>query len=249
MISAIILTKNEEKNIEECLKTLGWAEEILVIDDNSEDRTVEIAKKYKARVITHPLNDNFSAQRNFALEKAKGEWVFFIDADERVSPTLRTEILNAIKNNDFNGFIIKREDKIWGQVIKHGENAKVKLIRLGKRDKGKWEKPVHEEWRIKEPIGKLQTPLSHLPHQSIKEFVSEINYYSTLRAKELFAEGRKAQLISILAYPLGKFFKDYLLLFGFLDKMPGFTIALLMSFYSFLVRSKLYLLWKQKNIR
>lgn len=249
-ISAVILAKNEEKNIEECLKTLKWADEVIVVDDQSSDKTMEIAKANGAQVYEHPLNNDFSAQRNFGLDKAKGEWVFFIDADERVSSTLRAEIQSTInpESSIINGFYLKREDKMWGRVLKHGENANVKLLRLGKKGKGEWEKPVHEVWQIRGEVGELKTPLQHFPHQTVSEFLEEINFYSTLRAQELYKEGKRTNLILIILYTKAKFLKDYFWNLGFSDGMPGFVVALLMSFHSFLVRSKLYLLWKQEGI-
>lgn len=250
MISATILTKNEEKNIEECLNTLKWVDEVIVVDDGSADKTREIAKANGAKVFEHPLNSDFAAQRNFGLEKARGDWVFFIDADERVSPTLRAEI-QSITNHQppvtTNGFYLKREDKIWGRVLRHGETANVKLLRLAKKGTGEWRKPVHEVWEIRGEIGILASPLLHLPHQTVSEFLEEINFYSTLRAKELYDQNQRTNLPEILLYPTAKFLKNYFLLLGFLDGMPGLAVALLMSFHSFLVRSKLYLLWKQEG--
>ena len=258
MISAVILAKNEEKNIEECLKTLKWADEVIVVDDESTDKTVEIAKENGAIVYSHPLNNDFSAQRNFGLEQirqahckqAQGDWVFFIDADERVSPTLRAEITRAVEGfgTGINGFYLKREDTMWGRVLKHGETANVKLLRLAKKGSGEWEKPVHEIWQIRGEVGELKAPLQHLPHPTVSEFLEKINFYSTLRARELYKEGKKTNLLSIIFYTKAKFIKDYFLELGFLDGMPGFVVALLMSFHSFLVRSKLYLLWRQEGI-
>lgn len=246
MISTVILTKNEEKNIEECLKTLKWADEVIVIDDNSIDKTIEIAQKMGAKVFTRALDNDFSAQRNFGLEKAQGEWVFFIDADERVSPQLRAEIELKTANSQYSGFYLKREDKIFGRTLKHGETAKIRLLRLGKRGRGEWEKPVHEVWNIKGEIGELKAPLLHYPHQTISDFLTEINLYSTIRAQELYGNNQKTNLLEILAYPLAKFLKNYFWYLGIFDGMPGFLLALLMSFHSFLVRAKLYLLWKHQ---
>lgn len=249
-VSAVILTKNEEKNIEECLKTLKWADEVIVVDDNSTDKTVEIAKANGAKVFEHPLNSDFAQQRNFALSLSKGEWVFFIDADERVSPTLRAEIQSTVnrQSSTVNGFYLKREDKIWGRVLRHGETVNVRLLRLAKKGTGEWKKPVHEVWEIRGEIGTLASSLLHLPHQTISEFLEEINFYSTIRAQELYHENRRTNLLEILIYPTAKFFKNYVWSLGFLDGMAGFIVALLMSFHSFLVRSKLYLLWKQEGI-
>lgn len=251
-ISTIVLTKNEEENIGACLKALKWVDEIIVIDDESTDNTVKIAKENGVKVFTRPLNQDFAAQRNFGLEKAKEEWVLFVDADERVSPTLRAEIVETTQNisrgkNSLNGFYFKREDKIWGKVLKHGETANVRLLRLGKRDKGKWERPIHEVWKINGEIGELKFPLLHYPHQSISEFLEEINFYSTIRARELYNQNRRTTLWEIIGYPVGKFVRNYFFKLGILDGMPGFLVALLMSFHSFLVRSKLYLLWRQEG--
>lgn len=248
-VSIVILTKNEEKNLEECLNPLKWCDEVIVVDDNSTDKTVEIAKKNGAEVFTRALNGDFAAQRNFGLEKAKGEWVFFVDADERVSPTLRAEITKAIGENDsiYNGFYFKREDKIWGKALKFGETMNVRLLRLAKKGIGAWEKPVHEVWNIKGQIGIFQSPLLHYPHQTVSEFLEEINFYSTLRAEELYKAGKKSNLLEILFYAKAKFFQNYFLRRGFLDGMDGFTVALIMSFHSFLVRSKLYLLGKRQT--
>lgn len=252
MLSVVVLAKNEERNIGECLDTLKWAEEILVIDDNSEDETIEKVKKAegdkKVTIFTRDLDGDFSGQRNFALRQAQGNWILFVDADERVSPKLAEEIKKKISENlDIDGFYLKREDHIFGTILKHGETAGVRLLRLGKKGAGKWEGKVHETWRIMGKVGELDNPLEHYPHKTISEFLKKINDYSTLRGRELFDHEINTNLFEIIAYPTGKFFQNYLLRLGFLDKMPGFIVAILMSFHSFLVRSKLYLLWKQER--
>lgn len=250
-ISVVVLTKNEEENIEACLKALKWVDEIIVIDDESTDNTVKIAKENGAKVFFHPLNQDFAAQRNFGLEKAKGEWILFVDADERVSSALAAEISKIppaggqISNP--NGFYLKRKDSLFGRWLNHGETGSIKLLRLAKKDDGEWVRPVHEIWQVKGETGELNEPLLHYPHQNISEFLEEINFYSTIRARELYNQERKTSLLEILAYPLAKFFQNYFLKLGVLDGMPGFLVALLMSFHSFLVRSKLYLLWRQEG--
>jgi glycosyltransferase involved in cell wall biosynthesis len=253
MLSVVVLAKNEEGNIEECLSTLGWAEEIVVVDDNSEDGTIEKVKQVerdkKVAIFTRDLNGDWDKQRNFGLEKSKGNWVLFIDADERVSPELREEIQSTINHEslNINGFYLKRQDTIFGKTLKHGETAGVRLLRLAKKGAGKWEGKVHETWKIEGEVGELENPLEHYPHPTISEFLENINDYSTLRAEELYEQGVKTNLFLILAYTKGKFLQNYFWKLGFLDGMPGLIVALLMSFHSFLVRSKLYLLWKQEN--
>src|SRR5260221_9799069 len=167
MISAVVLTKNEEKNIVDCLESLSFCDEILIVDDNSADRTVEISKGMNARVISHSLDNDFSKQRNFALDNVNNDWVLFVDADERVSKVLAREIDYVVAENRFDGFFVKRYDTIWGKLLKHGEIGDLRLLRLGKRDKGRWKGKVHEKWLIDGRTSGLRNFLYHFPHQSI----------------------------------------------------------------------------------
>lgn len=248
MVSAVILTKNEENNIVDCLETLSWCGEILVIDDYSEDRTVEIAKKLGAKVYQHSLEENFSVQRNFGLEKAIGDWVFFVDADERVPSSLCSEILQITNKqiNKYNGFYLKRRDILWGKVLQHGEVGDIKLLRLAKKGKGKWQGLVHEAWDIQKPLASLRNQLFHNPHPTIREFLKEINLYTDIRSKELYEQGIRANFLTIALYTKAKFIQNYFFKLGFLDGNAGLVHAMLMSFHSFLVRGKLWLLWHKK---
>ena len=245
MISVVVLTKNEEKNIKDCLKTLKWCDEIVVIDDYSEDRTTKIATKLGAEVYQHHLNDNFASQRNFALKKAKNKWILFVDADERVTPKLAAEIRGVIKEGKFVGFYLRRQDSIWEKQLNHGETANVHLLRLGQKGAEEWQRRVHETWEIKGRVGELKNPLLHYPHPTMTEFLNQINFHSTLHAKALYEAGVKPSFFRIIANPLGKFFQNYLGRLGFLDGMPGIFVALMMSFHSFLARAKLYMLYKK----
>lgn len=248
MISAIVITKNEEKNIEGCLKSLSWCDEVIVIDDNSQDKTTDIAKRTGAKVFIRPLEDNFAYQRNFGLEKAKGDWVFFVDADERVSQALWYEIM-AKTNLPFSpyvGYYVKRCDVMWGKQLRYGETRDSKLLRLAKKDTGRWQGIVHEIWKVKGKTELLQNPLMHYPHQTVKEFLQEINYYSDLRAKELRKKKVHVSWVSILLYPKAKFVINYVVKSGFLDGLAGLVFALMMSLHSFLVRGKLWLLWQKE---
>lgn len=240
-VSAIVLTKNEEKNIERCLASLSFCDEIVILDDFSMDNTLKVAKKHKVTVFQRNLDNDFSKQRNFGLSKAKNDWVLFIDSDEVVSEALQKEIVSNIEHDEFDGFYIKRQDILFGKKIKHGDVGGVSLVRLGKKEKGEWNGQVHEVWTIRGNIGKLDNALLHYPHQSISEFISEIDFYSTLRANELFLSKKKSGVFQIIFYPKFKFLKLYILQLGFLDGMSGLIHALLMSLYSFLVRGKLYL--------
>ncbi len=246
MISAVVLTKNEEKNIVDCLESLSWCDEVIIVDDNSEDRTAEIAKKMGAKVFTRNLDNDFSKQRNYGLEKANGDWILFIDADERISKELKEEIKFKIKNDKVDSYLIKRVDTIWGRKLKYGENGNIVLLRLARKNNGKWEGKVHEEWKVKGSVGEFKNSILHYPHPTISEFLKEINDYTDIRAKELSEKGIKSDFISILLYPTAKFLKNYFLKLGFLDNIQGLVFAIMMSFHSFLVRGKLWQLWNTK---
>ena len=251
MISAVILTKNEEKNVLDCLESISWADEIVVVDDNSLDRTIDVIKNYSAKVkiFKNNLNGDFSAQRNFALSKTTKDWVLFVDADERISNNLREEINTVLideKNNPKNkGFYIPRIDTMWGKILKHGETGNIKLLRLAKRDAGVWQGKVHEEWIIDGKVDELEEQIVHYPHQTINEFLKEINFYTTLRARELYEKKTKVTLKDIVLYPVGKFFVNYFFKLGFFDGIEGLIMSILMSFHSYLVRAKLWSYYKK----
>lgn len=244
MLTIIILTHNEEKNISKCLTSLKFCDDILVVDDNSTDATVKLAKKLGAKVVSHPLDGDYSAQRNWALNQVKTPWVLFIDADEVVSAKLAEEITAAIKKVEFKGFRISRTDFMWGKKLLHGDVGGIKLLRLARRGAGQWQGAVHETWAIEGNIGTLKNSLAHYPHQNMVEFLQHINDYSTLRSQELRNSNQRANLFQIIFYPMGKFLNLYLLKLGFLDGTAGFVHAMTMAFYSFLVRGKLWLHWR-----
>lgn len=242
MISAIVLSHNSGVTIGKTLASLAWCDERIVVDDFSTESTVAIAKKHNVSLYERDLRDDFAAQRNYGLSKAKGEWVFFVDADEVVSPLLAKEITKAM-NIDCVGFYIKRQDWMFGKKITHGETSRVRLLRLAKRGAGVWERPVHEVWKVTGLVGELSQPLDHFPHPNVAQFISEINRYSTVNARFLHSKNVSAAWWHILAYPAGKFFVDYFWYQGFRDGTPGAIIAIVMSMHSFLTRAKLWLLW------
>lgn len=242
MLTGVVLTLNEEANLAACLDSLKFCDEIFVIDDNSTDKTLKIAKKHHATVVQHPLNNDFAAQRNFALSQVKSGWILFVDADEIVSPELVAEIKRRLlKGDSFLGYFIPRVDYLWGKRLDHGD-TKTSLLRLARRQAGEWQGKVHETWQISGTTSTLTHPLLHHPHPTITSFLRHINLYSTLRARELKDQGHKTNLFEIIFYPIGKFLYLYLYRIGLFDGTQGFISAMMMAFYSFLVRGKLYLL-------
>lgn len=241
MISAVVLTKNNQDTIAQCLDSLSWCDEIVVVDDDSTDETPTIAKRYRARVIRHPLHDNFASQRNIGLEQAKGAWVLFVDSDEVVPSDLRDEIQRATQTDGYVGYTMKRQDIFFGKPLRFGETANVRLLRLARKGSGVWKRSVHEVWDVNGPIGNLHHPLLHYPHPTLRAFIDDINRYSTLHAEELKKAGVRVSAFDIVAYPLGKFVYNYVLRQGFRDGTEGTIMAFMMSLHSFLARAKLYL--------
>lgn len=231
MISAIILSKDEEKNIARCLNSVSWCDEIILIDDYSRDKTVQIAKKYKAKIYKRHLNGNFAAQRNFGLSKAKNKWVLFIDADEVLSGKF-------LPHDKYEGYFIKRQDYFLGKKMSYSEAGNIKLLRLGKKGSGIWKRKVHEYWDIKSNVGNIEIFFVHYPHPSLREFIDDINRYSSIHTTENIKEGKQVNLFKIIFYPLAKFVKNYFYNLGFLDGTRGFIMAVFMSFHSFLSWSK-----------
>jgi len=251
MISAVVLTRNEENNIITCIKSIEWCDEIIVIDDNSSDSTISKIKELKNKkiqIFSRPLSGNFSGQRNFALEKVKNEWVLFVDADEKLTESLQFEIVNTVTSSmdSVTGYFIRRIDIMWGKEIRHGEPSSVKLLRLAKKEAGKWTGNVHEEWKVHGKVGELKNPLLHFPHPDLATFLNEINFYTDLRASELYYKNHKFHISQIVIYPILKFIYNYFFKMGFLDGMPGLIIAITMSFHSFLARGKLRKIWLEK---
>ena len=199
-LSAVILTRNEERNISRCLESVDFADETIVIDDNSTDSTTNIAEDLGAKVYTRSLNKNWGEQRNYGLEKAKGKWVLFLDADEQITKRLKTEIIQLVGNplNKDTGYYLIRTDNIWGKQLKHGEAGKKKLLRLAKKSGGLWKRNVHEYWAIKGKTRTLKGEINHKPHQSIEEFIRHIDIYSEIHAKENAREGKKSSLVRIV---------------------------------------------------
>ncbi len=239
-ISGIVITKNEEKNVEKCLNSLAFCDEIIIIDDYSEDRTIEIAKKFTKKIYKRKLEKNFSLQRNFAISKATMDYVLFLDADEEISMRLKDEILEKIKYTNFNGFYFKRVDFIWGGEISHGEIKDLKLLRLARKNKASWIGNVHEKMLVDGEVGELKNPIYHYPHPTVSEFLSAVNFYSSIRAQELFDSNKKTNVFEIIAYPVGKFFQNFFIKEGYKDGEIGLVFAIMMSFHSFLVRGKLW---------
>ena len=241
-ISSVIITKNEQKNIKRCLESISFSDEIIIVDDYSTDKTLEIAKDYKTKIFQRKLNRNFAEQRNFGLSKAKAKWVFFIDADEEVTVDLRNEIIQVTCDplNLKKGFFIKRKDYLYSKKLNHGEWGNKKILRLIKNGSGKWVRDVHEVLKVDGKVGTLKSELNHYPHKTLNEFIKSVNLFSTIHASSNKKEEKRTNVFKIVFYPFFKFIYNWIIRGGFKDKDYGFIMSLMMSFHSFLAWSKLW---------
>lgn len=249
MISCVILTHNNATNIGSILDNLTWCDERIIVDDDSTDATRTIAKNHGAAIIQQRLQDDFAAQRNRGLTEAKGEWVLFVDTDEDVSDDLAREIQEKCRGGDSSivGYYLPRIDTMWGRVLRYGETGDIKLLRLAKKEAGKWTRKVHEVWNVQGKTDVCIHPLLHSPHPDVKTFLAEINRYTTINAKIFFDLGKRVNACDVIAYPMGKFFQNYIVKRGYKDGSAGFIFAMLMAFHSFLTRAKLWQLWDTKQ--
>ncbi len=243
-VSIAIVTKNEEDNIEAALKSVADAAEIVIIDSFSTDRTLEICKKYTEKVYQQEWQ-GFARQKQAAVDYAECPWVMILDADERVTPELKAEIVQAISEENHNGFYVPRENYFLGKWIRHSGWSPDNTLRLFRKDKGKLEpREVHEKVVVEGSVNYLKNPLKHYTYKSISDFVERMQRYSTLAAKEKFKTSGRAGIFSFTIRPVATFFKMYVLRQGFLDGIHGLVLALLYSCYTFLKYAKT---WEQQK--
>ncbi len=228
MLSIIIITKNEAHHIASCLDSVAsWADEIIILDSGSTDETVSICEKYTPHVYETDW-PGYGPQKQRALEKATGKWIFSIDADETVSQQLENEIKQAIKSTKYVGYQIPRLSKFCGKEIHHSGWWPDYTIRLFRKKSGNFSlAPVHEKVDVEGPVGKLKTPLLHDTYESLEEAISKMNHYSSLSAKMLFDQGKKSSLGKALAKSVWTFIRIYFVKAGFLDGKHGLMLAIL----------------------
>ena len=245
-LSVIIITKNEARHIADCLQSVSFAREIIVLDSGSTDGTPEIAKRYGALV--HQSSDwpGFGPQKNRALDLASQDWVLSLDADERVTPALKQEIMAVLRDSACLGYFVPRLSELCGQPIRHSGWWPDYVLRLFRRDAGRFTNAVvHERVEVNGPTSKLQACLLHYPYESLDALIQKMNRYSTDAAQMMFAKGRRAGIFSIIGHSVWTFIRIYLLRRGFLDGRYGFVLAVTAAAGSFFRYSKLMML--QRN--
>jgi len=245
-LSVILITLNEERNIEACLRSVEWADEIIVVDSQSTDRTVEIARSFTDKVFVIDWK-GFAASKNFALQQAQSDWVLWIDADERVPAELATEIRQVISQKpQEDGFAIARRAFFLGRWIKHCGWYPGYVLRLFRRGKACFnDNRVHEGLILQGRQGRLQNDLLHYTDDSLEHYLWKFNRYTSLAAQDLVQRGRKAGWLGMIGRSLHTFFRMYLVKRGFMDGVEGLMLCLLSANY---VAMKYAKLWEARNV-
>lgn len=240
MLSVTIITLNEEKNLRKCLESVAFADEVIISDSESQDRTLSIAREFTDKVFQEPWQ-GFARQKNLAQEKAQGPWILNIDADERVTPELKEEILSVIqKDPPYAGFKIPRKNFFCGQWIRHGGWYPNYQLRLYQKEAGSFAlREVHEQVVVKGRVGTLKAPLEHYTYDSISDYLKRMDRYSDLSARQYLQEGKKVSWPEILFRTKYTFFRMWILQKGFLDGAKGLVLAVLYSYYTFVKYAKL----------
>jgi len=240
-LSVTVIAWNEEERLRGCLDSVGWADEIVVVDAESTDKTVSLARDFTDKVWVRPW-PGFAAQKNFALDQAAGTWILSLDADEQVTPELGERIKAIVKDDGpADGYLIPRRNLFWGTWVRHGGLYPDYQLRLFRRGAGRFvENSVHESVTVTGRVETLAEPLLHQSYRDLEDFVRRSNRYSTLAASDWLRRGRQVGVMDLIMKPLGRFLSMYIVQRGFLDGWRGLVLAILYAEYVFLRMAKVW---------
>ncbi|RPH82514.1 MAG: glycosyltransferase family 2 protein [Candidatus Rokuibacteriota bacterium] len=241
-LSVVVVTQNEEERIRACLESASWADELIVVDAESSDKTATVARELTDHVFVRPW-PGFAAQKNFGLEQARGDWILSLDADELVSIPLRQEIAAILAGGgEHAGYAIPRRNVFWGRWIRHGGLYPDWQLRLFRRGRGRFaERMVHESVTVDGSVGRLSGHLEHRSYRDVADFLERADRYSTLAAGEWLAAGRRSRpLMDLVVRPAGRFLTMYVARAGFLDGWRGFLLAVLYAYYVLMRSAKVW---------
>ncbi|QOZ82145.1 MULTISPECIES: glycosyltransferase family 2 protein [Chromobacterium] len=246
-ISVVLITKNAETSLEKCLDSVGFADEIVLVDSGSTDRTLAIASTYKAKVI-HQDWLGFGPQKQLAVEAASHDWVLCLDADEWLSPDLINEIKAMLDNPQAKAFQFPRCNRFMGRFLKHGEGYPDWSLRLFHRGHARWSDDLVHEYVISNgPVHKLRHELMHESGEDIALYLNKQNRYTSLQAERLFQRGKRVGIAKLILSPLLRFIKFYFFRRGFLDGVPGLVHISIGCFNSYIKYAKLIELRRLKS--
>lgn len=241
-ITLAIITNYSGGDIKKTIASALFCDDILILEDGDIKKFRPSGLPENIRYYSRLVNGDFAAQRNFAISKAHFDWILFLDDDEELTSELAAEIQKVIKSEGPTVYRLRRRDFFWKTELKHGETASARksgYIRLMKKGSSLWKGRVHETYVTEKKIGQLNAFINHRPHPTVTSFINSVNTYSTLRAQELWQQGKRSSTLDLLFLPVGKFVYTYFIKLGFLDGPAGFMYSFMMSFHSFLVRAKL----------
>ncbi len=248
-LSVVISAYNAEKKIGDCLKSVEFADEIVLVNNSSTDKTVEIAKEYTSKIFTRPNNKMLNINKNFGFTKASCEWILCLDDDERVTPELQKEIKQVLQgNNNADGYYIPRKNIIFGKWIEHAGWYPDPQLRLFRRERGKFEeKHVHEMIKIDGKVEYLKEPMLHYNYQTVSQFLHKMsNIYVPNEAEVLISEGYKVKFEDSIKFPLKEFLTRFFAQEGYKDGFHGLMLSVLMAFYHFCIFA---LVWEKQGFK
>lgn len=239
-LSVIIPTYNEIDYLEDAVRSVDFADEIIVVDSYSTDGTAELAEKLGCKVLKRKF-DNFSNQKNFALIQVKSDWILFIDADERVTQRLKTEILKAIKSNRYEGYKINFPHFYMNRFLYHKVD---RVLRLVRNNGVSFSGDVHEKLHVEGEIGILKNFMLHYTYKGLNHFLQKKDSYAWFQANMETKKGKKVSSFKLIFKPFYRFFSSFVLKRGFLDGVPGLAIASINAYGVFSRYAKMYLIKK-----
>ncbi|MDD5136158.1 MAG: glycosyltransferase family 2 protein [Candidatus Omnitrophica bacterium] len=243
-LSVIVLTRNEEDIVARCLESVKWADEIIVIDDNSTDSTVEIARRYTDKVIAHPLNGNFSEQRNLGSDRASGDWILQMDADECVTDGLREKVSEILRSGSaISAFRFKRLNNFCGKFLTSGGEGLHRPLRLFRKGKARFSGGrISEELKVDGPTGEIDAVMEHYNFPDIHHYVATQDFYSGMEARALYEKAgllpEKKLRKELIFGPVKLFFKIYVKRGAYRDGLHGLVFAMLSAWRRFLIYAK-----------
>jgi glycosyltransferase involved in cell wall biosynthesis len=247
-VSVTIITFNEADNIADAIDSASWADEVIVVDSGSTDGTVEIARRKGVAVVTRGWT-GYVDQKNYAASIAANDWIFSLDADERIPPALASEVRTLLQGEPVErGFRLPRVAFHLGRWIRTTDFYPDYQTRLYDRRVARWQgRYVHESVRVDGPVGHLRTELHHYSFRDLNDHLDRINHYTTLAARQMYEAGRSAGAFDLLLHPSAAFLRNYILRRGFMDGIAGLVISLMNSYSVMLKFAKLWELQRQEG--
>lgn len=242
-----MITYNEEANIQDALESVKWADEIIVLDSFSTDRTIEICRKYTDKIISHEFV-GYGRLRNIAIDHASHDWILSLDADERVSEPLKDEILRELESPSADGYCIPRKSHFLGYWVRHcGWYPDYRSMQLFHKAKGRYTEVLNDDHLELSSGGRrsyLKSPILHYTYHNLDQYLAKMDRYTTLKAQQMIKDGRKFRAHQLVTHPLFTFLKMYILRRGFLDGHVGIMLSVLYTYYTFVKYAKLWELTK-----